>query len=287
MATMFATLKTEQGRDPSKLERFFSSHPPPADREARIRALASSLGGGSLQVVGGFPNIQSRLGGMTASSVTSQPTYSTSTGTVAIPNETATINVPAPSSTFARFRHGAGFFTVDYPNNWRAYQSGLAVSLAPEGGVVELSNGQPNLLVGVIVNHYTPFEGAEDRWSSSLQRNYAPFEDRVNRPRSFLEDATDDLVRTLIGTNNYLSVVSGTVRSEVIDGAQGYSVLMTGRSPTTGEDERAMLYTRGLPDNHVIYMICIAPTRIAMDDTCQRMMRTLQVNDAVAHPKNP
>jgi Zn-dependent protease with chaperone function len=287
MATMFGTLRAEQGRDPSKLERFFSSHPPPADREARIRALAQSLGGGSLQVVGGFPNIQSRLGGMTASGVVSEPTYSTSTGTVAIPNETVTLNVPAPSSTYARFRHGAGFFTVDYPNNWRAYQSGLAVSMAPEGGVVELSNGQPNLLFGVIVNHYAPFAGADDRWSSSLQRNYAPFEDRVKPPRSFLEDATDDLIRTLISSNNYLSVVSGTVRSEVIDGAQGYSVLMTGRSPVTGEDERATLYTRGLPDNHVIYMICIAPTRIAMDETCQRMMRTLQVNDAVAHPKNP
>src|SRR6185503_1690208 len=218
MATMFATLKTEQGRDPSKLERFFSSHPPPADREARIRSLATSLGGGgSLQVVGGFPAIQSRLGGMTASSVTSQPTYSTSTGTVAIPNETVTLNVPTPSSTYARFRHGAGFFTVDYPNNWRAYQSGLAVSMAPEGGVVELSNGQPNLLFGVFVNHYAPFAGADDRWSSSLQRNYAPFEDRVKQPRSFLEDATDDLIRTLISSNNYLSVVSGTVRSEVID----------------------------------------------------------------------
>ena len=288
MATMFGTLRAEQGRDPSKLERFFSSHPPPADREARIRTLAQSLGGGgSLQVVGGFPNIQSRLGGMTASGVVSEPTYSTSTGTVAIPNETVTLNVPTPSSTYARFRHGAGFFTVDYPNNWRAYQSGLAVSMAPEGGVVELSNGQPNLLFGVIVNHYAPFAGADDRWSSSLQRNYAPFEDRVKQPRSFLEDATDDLIRTLISSNNYLSVVSGTVRSEVIDGAQGYSVLMTGRSPVTGEDERATLYTRGLPDNHVIYMVCIAPTRIAMDETCQRMMRTLQVNDAVAHPKNP
>ena len=290
MATMFATLRSEQGRDPSKLERFFSSHPPPADREARIRTLASSLGtGGSLQVVGNFSTIQSRLGGLTASSVMSQPTYQTSTGTVAIPNETVTLNVPTPSSTFARFRHGAGFFTVDYPNNWRPYQSGLAVSLAPEGGVVELSTGQPNLLFGVIVNHYSPFEGADDRWSSSLQRNYTPFEDRVNRPRSFLEDATDDLVRTLIGSNNYLSVLSGSVRSEVIDGAQGYSVLMSGRSPVTGEDERAMLYTRALPDRHVVYMICISPSRYSstMDQTCSRMIRTLQVNDAVAHPKNP
>ena len=288
MATMFATLRAEQGRDPSKLERFFSSHPAPADREARIRTLASSLGtGGSLQVVGNFPAIQSRLGGITASATTTtSPTYSTSTGTVAIPNETVTINVPSPSSTFSRFTHGNGFFTVDYPSNWRTYQTGLAVSIAPEGGVVELSNGQPNLLYGVIVNHYSPFEGAEDRWSNSLQRNYAPFEDRTRPPRRFLEDATDDLVRQLISSNSYLSAVTGSARSEVIDGAAGYSVLLNGRSPVTGEDERVTLYTRGLPDNHVLYMVCIAPARDAgvMEQTCARMSRTLQVNDNAAHP---
>jgi hypothetical protein len=288
MATMFAMLRSEQGRDPSKLEQFFSSHPPPADRESRIRTLASSLGGGSTQVVGGFANVQSRLGGLTSSAVTQYPVQ-TSTGTVALPNERITVNIPTPSSTFARFNQGAGFFSVDYPNNWQAYPSGLAVSMAPEGGVVELSNGQPNLLYGVIVNHYAPFEGADDRWSSSLQRSYAPFEDRTKPPRAYLEDATDDLTRTLIKSNTYLNVVNGTVRSEVIDGAQGYSVFLNGLNPTTGQDERVMLYTRGLPDNHVIYMVCISPASMAtdMDRTCSRMIRTLNVNDTAAHPKNP
>jgi len=284
MATMFAMLRAEQGRDPSKLEKFFSSHPPPADREARIRTLASSLGtGGSQQVVGGFATVQQRLGGVAVAPST-QPQYSTSTGTVAIPTETVTINVPAPSTSFSRFTHSGGFFTIDFPRNWRAYQSGFAVSLAPEGGVVELSNGQPNLLYGAIVNHYAPFEGESDRWSSSLQRSYTPFEDRT-RPRGFLEDATDDLVRTMIRANSYLTATTGSARSEVIDGAAGYSVLMNGRSPVTGEDERVTLYTRGLPDNHVIYVVCISPARDAgvVEQTCSRMMRTLQVNDAAAH----
>jgi Zn-dependent protease with chaperone function len=286
MATMFAMLRAEQGRDPSKLEQFFSSHPPPADRESRIRSVAASLGtGGSQQVVGGFAAIQTRLGGVAAATTTTQPSYSTSTGTVVLPNETVTVNVPAPSTRFTRFSLGTGFFTIDYPSNWRAYPSGLAVSFAPEGGVVELSNGQPNLLHGAIVNHYAPFEGDEDRWSSSLRRSYAPFEDRTRPPRAYLEDATDDLVRQMVKSNAYLSAVSGSVRSEVIDGAPGYSVLMNGRSPVTGEDERVVLYTRGLPDNHVIYVVCIAPARNAavMDQTCSQMTRTLQVNDAAAH----
>ena len=288
MATMFAMLRAEQGRDPSKLEEFFSSHPAAADRETRIRSVASSLGaGGSKDVVGGFASIQSRLGGLATAPAVTDPQYNTSTGTVVNPNERVTVSLPAPSNTYTRFQHGSGFFSIEYPNNWRTYSSGLAVSIAPNGGVVELSNGQPNLLYGVIVNHYAPFDGDDGRWSSSLQRSYAPFEDRNKPPRGFLEDATDDLVRTVIASNEYLSAVSGSARAQTIDGARAYSVLLTGRSPTTGEDERVTVFTRALPDNHVIYALCITPRSAStgMDRACTRMMRSLQVNDGAAHPR--
>ena len=43
MASFFELLRSEQGRDPGKVDRFFSSHPPPADREARIREQARNL----------------------------------------------------------------------------------------------------------------------------------------------------------------------------------------------------------------------------------------------------
>ena len=290
MATMFAMLRAEQGRDPSKLERFFSSHPPSAERESRIRALAPQLGGrGAVQVVGGLPTVQQRLGGIAAS--TSQPTYTTSPGEVVIPTPatgTVSVTVPAPSARYVRYTHSNGFFTIDYPSNWRAFPSGMAVSLAPEGGVVELTNGQPNMLYGAIVNHYEPFNGETERWSQSLQRNYTPFEDRTRPPRGFLEDATDDLVRQLQVSNSYLSAVTGSARAEVIDGATAYSVLLNGRSPVTGEDERAVLYTRGLPDRHVIYVLCVAPARdgATMEQACSRMARSLNVNDTAAHPPN-
>ncbi|HWP71283.1 MAG TPA: M48 family metallopeptidase [Gemmatimonadaceae bacterium] len=287
MATMFALLRSEQGRDPSKLEQFFSSHPPPADREARIRTIATSLGGGSQQVVGGFANIQARLGGLAVASSTPQ-TVVESPGTVERPIENVTINnIPAPASTFARFSQAAGFFTINYPSNWKTYPSGYAVSMAPDGGVVTLSNGQPNMVYGAIVNHYAPFNGETDRWEQSLQRNYSPFEDRNTRPRGFLEDATDDLVRQLLTSNSYLSATNGSAVPEVVDGARGYSVLLSGRSPVTGEDERVTVYTRGLPDNHVIYAVCIVPARDAaiMDQVCTRMIRSLNVNDSAAHPR--
>ena len=43
MADFFGLLRSEQGRDPGKVERFFSDHPAAGDREARIRDQAGSL----------------------------------------------------------------------------------------------------------------------------------------------------------------------------------------------------------------------------------------------------
>jgi len=192
--------------------------------------------------------------------------------------------VDPPSSRLLRFEHSSGFFTIEYPDNWNAYPSGLAVSLAPEGGVITRSDGRQVLLYGVIVNHYAPFAGAADRWSTSLQRSYVPFEDRT-RPRSTLEDATDDLVSTILSSNSYLSAEAGPARAERIDAAPGFSVLLSGLSPVTGEEERVTVYTRGLPDGHVLYALFTVPGREynAMQPTFARMLRSLVVNDEAAH----
>jgi hypothetical protein len=137
---------------------------------------------------------------------------------------------------------------------------------------------------GVIINHYSPFEGALARRNSSLQRNYTPFEDR-NAERGTLEDATDDLVRHIIISNPYLTAEPGSARPETIDGAAGYSVVLTGNSALTGETERVTVFTRGLPDGHVIYAMSIVPAReaAAVDRAFVRMMRTLAVNDEMIH----
>jgi len=285
MATLFELLRAEQKRNPSKLEQFFSDHPSSADREARIRQQARTLGTGRTQVLGGFAGIQATLRRLPLSSsqqVITQSNITPSQDTA--PGSPTTVRVDPPSSRFVRFEHPSGFFTVEHPDNWNVYPSGLAVSIAPEGGVITRSDGRQVLLYGVIVNHYTPFESDETRRSLSLQRNYAPFEDRT-RPRGTLEDATDDLVRTILSSNAYLRAETGSARPEVIDGAQGFSVLLSGTSPVTGEEERVTVYTRGLPDGHVIYALFTTPGRDydSLQRTFSRMLRTLFVNDAAAH----
>ncbi len=284
MATLFELLQAQQGQDPGKLEQFFSSHPPASDRGQRIRRMAATLGTGSPQVVGNFDNLKlrlQRLGNAPAQVIGQSSSTVADDGSV----QPVTVTVAAPSSRFSRFSMPNGFFTIDYPNNWRAYGSGHAVSIAPDGGVVNSTNGKQTLHYGVIVNHYAPFEGETDRWSASLQRSYAPFEDRTNPPRAYLEDATDDLVRTILSSNTHLRAENGSARAETIDGEAAFSVQLSGRSSVTNEDESVTVFTRGLPDGHVIYAVAVAPTRFAdvFAPTFARMMQTLRVNDAAAH----
>jgi Zn-dependent protease with chaperone function len=287
MASFFELLRALQTREPSKLDTFFSDHPAAADREARIRTLARSLGPVQTRVVGGFETTQARIRGLTASGTPA----SGLTGRLDVPTDQPaatvgpiTVQIPPPSTRFLRFVQPSGFFTVDYPDNWRTYPSGYAVSMAPEGGVQVGTNGQQVIVYGVIINHYSPFAGPIARRNLSLQHHYAPFEDTTSN-RGTLEDATDDLVRQIMVANSYLRAEDGSARPETIDGAPGFSVLLSGRSPVTGEDERATLFTRSLPDGHVIYALSIVPARDsdALDRSFLRMMRTLVVNDDAIH----
>ena len=285
MASFFQQLRTLQGRDPGKVEQFLSDHPAAADRETRIRQLASSLGGTRLQPVGGFQSMRvtlNRLPGPSGQQTLAQQSPAANPNVGVAPQ--VTLQVEPPATRFDHFEQGNGFFTIDYPENWQAYPSGLAVSLAPAGGVVTAADGRQVLLYGVIVNHYAPFEGDSARWLGSLQHSYAPFEDRT-RPRRTLEDATDDLVREIERSNSYLVAQDNSARSEVIDGQPGYSVVLTGRSPVTGEEERATVYTRGLPDGHVIYALFVVPgpDYSSTQRVFSRMLRTLTVNDDAAH----
>jgi len=285
MATLFELLRSTQTSNPGKVAQFLSDHPSSADREARIRQQAASLGRGNTTVLGGFDATRTRLQRFPAASAQQIVAQSSSASTADTLSSGAVVSrIEPPSTRFLRFEQPAGFFTIEYPDNWNAYPSGLAVSLAPEGGVISRSDGRQVMLYGVIVNHYTPFGGAEDRWRGNLQRNYMPFEDRT-RPRAALEDATDDLVSTILSSNPYLSAEAGPARAERIDAAPGFVVLLSGVSPVTGEEERVTVHTRGLPDGHVIYALFTAPGRdyAASEQTFARMLRTLLVNDDAAH----
>jgi acyl-coenzyme A synthetase/AMP-(fatty) acid ligase len=60
---------------------------------------------------------------------------------------------------------------------------------------------------------------------------------------------------------------------------------LSGRSPITGKTERVTLYTRALPDDHIIYMACVAAGRAvsSVERACNRMVQSLRINDSSLH----
>jgi predicted Zn-dependent protease len=64
MADFFALLREEGALNPSALQTFLSDHPPPADREARIRELARSLPRARPRGIGGFESMQASVRGV-------------------------------------------------------------------------------------------------------------------------------------------------------------------------------------------------------------------------------
>ncbi len=260
MVNMFAMLRKAGARDPGRLARFFSDHPPTADREARVRREAALLGPVRLLPPVGNPEV-ARV------------------ALRRLPPGASTARVEPPSGRWKVFEQRNRFFKIRYPDNWRVLEppSGFGVTIVPPGGVVD-AGGQPNVLYGVIVNHYDPFEGSMD--------GRAPARAGPARGTTTLEAATNDIVSLLERSNSYLKLVSGSVRPQTIGGARAISLALAGLSPVTGQEERVSLVTRELKDGHVLYVIFIAPARdaAALAPTFEEMMASLTVNDAGAHP---
>ena len=283
MVNMFGMLQKAGARDPGRLARFFSDHPPTADREARVRSEAALLGPGrTVPLVGKLEAARVALRRLppapTMEQVVKGGQGQPEAGPVAIPGA-STARVEAPSGRWKVFEQRNRFFKIRYPDNWRVLEppSGFGVTIVPPGGVVD-AGGQPNVLYGVIVNHYDPFEGSMD--------GRAPARAGPARGKTTLEEATNDIVALLERSNSYLKLVNGSVRPQTIGGARAISLTLAGLSPVTRQEERVALVTRELKDGHVLYAIFIAPARdaAALAPTFQEMMASLTVNDAGAHP---
>lgn len=281
MVSVFGTARREARRH-AAVAQLSARHPLAESREERIRALISVMGHrGASEIIGEYSAIR-WVGGASSRTMAVEP--KSSAGTVALETPTVAPVIPEPSSRFGRFNHPQEIIAIDYPDNWSANPSGNAISFAPDGALVDRIRGAPQLVQGVIVNVYAPFENDVDRWNHSLEQHFAPFADRT-RPRGILEDATDDLVRQILGASPHLAAPMGTARPEEVDGARGYSVRLSGRSPVTGLPERVTVYTWALPDDHVVYLACITPMKdaIVVERTCARMIQSVRVNDAALH----
>lgn len=252
MARMFETLREKAGRDPSRLEQFFSSHPAPADRVQRIQKETQLIGGyDSRPPVADFNRMQSRLTRMPKAPsmeqlAKNQPTGSRQGQGGEDPGPVR-VSVEKPSSRMKTFEQRNGAFRVRFPDNWQAHaaQSGEGVTLVPEGAVVN-RGGQQSVVYGAIIDTFDP--AAAGRRSRSTRR-------------FSLEDATEALITQIVQSNNYLKRESNAARRVSVDGVRGLSVSLSGRSPVTEQQERVVLVTRPVEDNRLMYLLFISPER--------------------------
>jgi Zn-dependent protease with chaperone function len=297
MVDFFEMLRSKAARDPGKVEQFFSTHPAPQNRASRIRKEMRLLTIRPIQPVGGLQQARATLQGMPPAPTTQQiaqaqkaaPTASQARITDA---RLAEMSIDRPSSNFRSFEQRARFFQMDYPENWRVYEpaNGYGVTIAPDGGYVDAGGEERNLIYGVIINHYDAFNvETSERFISPGRSGSAAsgFVDKSgsNQSRTALAQATNDIVGQILRTNPHLKLMPNSQRTDTISGSSALSLVLSGRSPVTREEERVTVFTRELPDDDVVYALFIAPGQDydGLRKTFDRMISSLQVNDAAAH----
>ena len=243
MANFFELLRKESGGQGGGAAQFFSDHPAPANRQARIQQEVKAIGATNVTRTASnpeFTRVQANLRGMgTAPTMAEIAKGGGQTGRAPQRRQTGAVRIDAPSTRYTDFRQRDDFFEMQIPSNWRAYEAdnGFGVTIAPEGGVVDTGDGQQSIIYGVIVNHYDPFEG------STSGRN---------RGNPTIEQASADLITQIRQGNSHLQATSRG-RRETIDGQPGFSTTLSGTSPVTGEEERVTVVTRQMGDGHILY----------------------------------
>jgi Zn-dependent protease with chaperone function len=273
MARFFDTLRQEAGGNPGKLAQFFSDHPAPANRAARVRKEAALLGPvRATAPAGDIQMARAELRRMAPAQTMAQAAKG-QTSTAAVE-----ASIERPSSQFRVFREPRGLFEMQYPDNWLTYASSTVhgATLAPRGGLAQDQAGRQRVVCAVIVGHYVPFEGA-------IGSSYRDPRGSLFGSNS-LEEATSDLVHHIMDANSYLKPVPGSTRRGTVSGESSLSVELSG-TPKGGTAERVRVFARELSDGHVVYVLALAPggDYVALQPTFDRMVRSLQVDDQLAH----
>jgi predicted Zn-dependent protease len=272
--------------DTSRKTNWMSDHPAPPDRIARIRKEEQlvRVSGTAPENVAELQNVQGHLRGYGAARTSGEiarqaattPTRGRATNGGMASAGSSVINVEAPSSSMKTYVNPTRLYSVSIPSNWQVYQQGnTGVTFAPQGGIGN-ANGQSDVVVGAIINHYDPFGNVQSNGlrGSSSGGGYMG--------NVTLQDATEDLIATVQRSSPYLQVINGSRKQLRVNSGTALSAALRGRDPNTNLDERITVVTRQLSDEHLVYMLFITPERDASrySNVLNTMAGSLQVSNA-------
>ena len=271
--------------DTARKTNWLSDHPAPPDRVARIQKEQQMLriSGTAPENVAELQGVQGRLRGYGSAPTSGQiarqaattPTRGRATNGGMASAGSSVINVEAPSSAMKTYVNPTRLYSVSIPSNWQVYQQGnTGATFAPQGGIGN-ANGQTDVVVGAIINHYDPFGNAGNSLRGSSSGG--GYMGNVT-----LQDATEDLIATVQRSSPYLQVISGSRKQLRVNGGTALSAALRGRDPNTNLDERITVVARQLSDEHLVYMLFITPERDATRyaSVLNTMAGSLQVSNA-------
>ena len=255
LANMFQTIQRQGGSSGG----WFSSHPSPKDRFARINREAQML-----QVNAGmrdsrdFGRIQQKLRGYgTAPTMAeiqrSGQRYPVGENTGNYPNNPPSGRVEYPSGRFQNVSIFNGGVQVSVPSNWRQISDQNSVWFVPEGGYGQY-NGQ------AVFTHGASF-GVAQTSNRNLQR------------------ATEELINSLAQGNNNLRVSGGYQRT-TMSGRTALFTTLSNRNEATGRPESVRLITTQLRNGQLFYMIAVAPQNERnFESAFETILRSIRLND--------
>ncbi len=221
MAQFFEKIEAEGkgGRPPE----FFSDHPNPENRVARVNDEIDRLGGVPRSARRDSADFQAAKRQVASLPVVKAKTPGAAAGKPA-----------KPSAKFAAYSGGA--FSMKFPDNWQKSEGENAVSFAPEGGVVQDRNGKAAMAYGMIINLA---ETSVDAKTANA-----------------LEAATEHLIDELRHSNPGMSVARKPERVR-LNGERALSTYLKNDSPIGGQ-ETDWLITVMRPEG-LLFFVCVAP----------------------------
>jgi hypothetical protein len=227
LAQFFEKIEADsKGQNPPE---FFSDHPNPEHRVERVEQEIDKLGGLPAKMKRDSIEFET-----VKREVLALPIVKRERLAAGGPTPRPMGPPPAPSANYAEYQASA--FAMKYPDNWKKYGEKNSVSFAPDGGVMEGSDGKGGLAYGIIVDVTTLQGDAGDA--------------------AALEKATQELIGTLQKENPKMKIARepGRVR---LNGQPGLSTYLSNESPAGGE-ETDWLITTIRPEG-LLSIICVAP----------------------------
>jgi beta-barrel assembly-enhancing protease len=219
-----------QAESKGRTVEFFSDHPNPENRISKVQHEIQKLGGAPSGVrsdSGSFQNLKRSMLGMA-----SPPKKAASGAVDNRPADTRSGKPAPPSNRMTRLT--TEDFQLSYPDNWRQYGQGDAVTLAPDGGIINDALGY-----GLMIASYEPHNDRQGQMS--------------------LEEATDQLLDELRRTNQNMRVTRSHERIRV-GGARGLATELSNDSPAGGREVDWVVTALG-PDGQLYYFVAVVPNK--------------------------